>query len=130
MADRSKDWIEQADRDLLAAKSQIDAGFHEWACFIAQQCAEKAAKSVLQRLGAEAWGHSVNQLLAAISDDVPLPEDVKSAAMVLDRYYIPARYPNGYAEGKPADYIARKDANDAVASAEKILRFCNDFLAR
>ncbi|MBI4493722.1 MAG: HEPN domain-containing protein [Chloroflexi bacterium] len=35
------------------------SGFHDWACFSAQQAAEKTVKAVLQRLGAEAWGHAV-----------------------------------------------------------------------
>ena len=43
------------------------AGFYEWACFISQQAAEKAAKAVLQRWGAEAWGHSVVRLLEAVA---------------------------------------------------------------
>ena len=85
---------------------------------------------MLQRSGAEAWGHSVKQLLGAISELFKVPEDVQAAALVLDRYYIPSRYPNGYAEGKPADYITQKDSRDAVAGAEKILRFCYSLLAR
>ncbi len=129
MADRSRDWIEQADRDLLSAKSQTQAGFYEWACFIAQQAAEKAVKSLLQRWGAEAWGHSTNDLLRAVAERTIVPDKITDAALVLDRYYIPARYPNGYAAGKPGDYIRKKDADDAIAGAEKILRFCHGLLA-
>ena len=44
MAERSKDWFVQAERDLEQAKSSQKEGRHEWACFAAQQSAEKAVK--------------------------------------------------------------------------------------
>lgn len=51
------------------------------------------------------------------------------SARTLDRYYIPARYPNGWASGTPSEYITRDDARDAIGHSEKILRFCADLLA-
>lgn len=45
--ERSADWMDQAARDLAHAKQDLSTGFHEWACFSAQQAAEKAAKAVL-----------------------------------------------------------------------------------
>lgn len=130
MSDRSADWIAQADRDLDAARAQLRAGYPEWACFIAQQAGEKATKAVLQSWGAEAWGHSVAQLLGAVTERAEAGETLRQAARTLDKYYIPARYPNGYAEGKPGDYITAKDADDAIGSAEEIVRFGHGLLAR
>jgi HEPN domain-containing protein len=49
-------------------------------------------------------------------------------AKQLDKYYIPARYPSGWAKGFPAQYITRKDAEDAISGSEEILRFCEGFL--
>lgn len=129
MSDRSRDWIEQAHRDMDAATATVQGGYFEWACFISQQAAEKAVKAVLQRMGAEAWGHSVTQLLRAVAEQTDVPRDVSAAAAVLDRFYVPARYPNGYAAGKPGDYITQDDANDATSSAEAIIRFCDGLLA-
>ena len=37
MMDRSKDWIDEAERDLQHAKSDIMGGYYNWACFSAQQ---------------------------------------------------------------------------------------------
>jgi len=37
--------------------------FFEWSCFIAQQAAEKAVKTVFQKLNTVAWGHSVFELI-------------------------------------------------------------------
>jgi len=53
--ERSGDWFKQAQRDLESAKAQMEDGFFEWTCFIAQQAAEKAVKAVYQKLRAEAW---------------------------------------------------------------------------
>lgn len=130
MPERSADWYKQAERDLESAKSQLKDGFFEWACFIAQQGAEKACKACYQRLGADAWGHSVADLLKGLREKIDIAEDFISAAKRLDRFYIPARYPNGWANGTPFEYITRKDAEDAISDSEKILRFCKDFLAR
>jgi hypothetical protein len=48
---RYREWLEQAERDLVLAKTLIDpkCEFLEWACFAAQQAAEKAAKAVKRR---------------------------------------------------------------------------------
>lgn len=37
MTERSRDWMDQAESDLRHARSDVDAGFYEWACFSAQQ---------------------------------------------------------------------------------------------
>ena len=41
MSNRSNDWFNQAVRDLDQARDSRQAGRHEWACFAAQQGAEK-----------------------------------------------------------------------------------------
>ena len=71
MGDRSKDWLMQAERDLEQAKSSRAEGRHEWACFAAQQSAEKAVKALHLFLGQEAWGHVVAKLLTELPIDVP-----------------------------------------------------------
>ena len=121
--------MEQAERDIAAAEAQLQAGFPEWSCFISQQAAEKAAKAALQRFGAEAWGHSVLQLLKAIGEQVRIPPEAMQSASVLDRFYIISRYPNGFASGKPGDYLSDQDAHDAISSSKIIIRFCNGILA-
>ena len=41
MAERSRDWIKKAERDLKVAEELIKVESCEWSCFIAQQAAEK-----------------------------------------------------------------------------------------
>ncbi len=61
--ERSADWIEQARGVLQHARHDLAGAYFEWACFSAQQAAEKAVKAVFQKFGSEAWGHSVADLL-------------------------------------------------------------------
>jgi HEPN domain-containing protein len=42
---------------------------------------------------------------------------------VLDRYYIPTRYPNGFPAGAPMDYYDQPTAEEAVRLAGSILEF-------
>ncbi len=43
--------MDQAVGDLEHARSDRERGFYEWACFSAQQAAEKAVKAVFRRQG-------------------------------------------------------------------------------
>ena len=128
MAERSRDWMTQAERDLRHARNARDDDDHEWACFAAQQAAEKAVKALAVRLGGEPWGHSVTALLSA------LPESARPAAALIDRgkaldkHYIQPRYPNGFDSGAPGDYYTRAEAEAAIADAEAVLAFCRDRL--
>ena len=120
--DRSEDWLRQAKRDLQAAKIVFDKGIFEWTCFLAQQAAEKAVKAVCEKLKIECWGHSVSKILKELPIDAP--REIIEFAMILDRYYIPTRYPNGFDTGAPLDYYTKKDAREAINYAEKIINFC------
>ncbi len=53
MADRSADWLTQAKRDLDHAGTACAGKHYEWACFSAQQGAEKAVKAVYLHLHGE-----------------------------------------------------------------------------
>jgi HEPN domain-containing protein len=64
------------------------------AAFAAQQAAEKAVKAVYQRLGAEARGHSVTQLLSSLPPTARPAEALIEIAKDLDRHYITPRYPS------------------------------------
>ena len=129
MPERSKDWFEQAKRDFNAAQKEEEAHFFEWACFIYQQAAEKALKAVYQKLAAEAWGHSIYNLLKGLQERKKIDNELFNNAKQLDRFYIPARYPNGWSEGFPGEFITQEDAVNARNCAEKILRFCEGILA-
>ena len=51
--------------------------------------------------GGEPWGHSITVLVEVLPRDIEPPPDLIEAASRLDKHYIPARYPNGFASRYP-----------------------------
>ena len=130
MVERSRDWLDQAEGDLEHAKNDLRAGFYDWACFSAQQSAEKAVKAVFQRLGAEAWGHSVYDLLLSLKERIEVDEELLEYALELDKAYIPARYPNAHPSSSPRRRYTRREAERLIEYAEKIFKFCENILSK
>jgi HEPN domain-containing protein len=129
MANRSKDWLNQAKRDLEHAENDLKNAFYEWACFSAQQASEKAVKAVFYKLNADAWGHSITMLLRELAKHFTVDESLLNAAKNLDKYYIPPRYPNGFDVGMPADYFTKENAQGAIKDARGIIDFCENKLS-
>ena len=125
---RWKDWYEQGKRDLERAKLDVDHRFYEWACFTSQQSAEKVIKGLALKLGLTIWGQSLTEIFSILSERHEIPEKLKEEAKLLDLYYIPSRYPNGFPSGKPADYFTEKQAREAMGAADHIIRFCESHL--
>jgi HEPN domain-containing protein len=123
MPNRAHDWLNQALRDVEQAESSRQAGRHEWACFAAQQAAEKAVKALHLHLGQEAWGHVIAKLLRELPDETLVPEELVDKAHVLDAFYIPARYPNSHPEGAPFEHYGPLQSEEAIRYAREILEF-------
>ena len=118
---RAPDWLAQAERDLEQAQASLDSGRHEWACFAAQQSAEKAVKALHLHHGQEAWGHVVARLLVELPCGVePL---LIEKAKVLDNFYVGTRYPNGHPEGPPFEHYGAIQSGEALRYAGEILAF-------
>ena len=63
--DTASRWFDQAKWDLKAARDSEAAGNYEWACFQAQQAAEKALKAFLLAVGSmPPLTHSIRTLLS------------------------------------------------------------------
>jgi HEPN domain-containing protein len=124
---RAADWFEQALRDLEQAESSRREARHEWACFAAQQAAEKAVKAVHLSLAQDAWGHVVARLLSELPVDVPA--DLVEKARVLDGFYIPTRYANSHAEGPPFEHFGPLQSDEALRYAREIIEFARPYLA-
>ena len=131
MSGRAADWFRQAEADLEHARHALRDEHFEWACFAAQQAAEKAAKAAHAALGQEAWGHVVTELLEALQPHAPaVDEALLDRARALDKRYIPTRYPNGLAGGAPTDFYTRAEAERAISDAEAVLALCRRVLSR
>jgi HEPN domain-containing protein len=123
MPNRCRDWLLQAERDLEQARDSRDAARHEWACFAAQQAAEKAVKALHLSVGQEAWGHMIARLLRELPQGAAAPEDLFDKARALDALYIPARYPNSHPEGAPFEHYGELQSGEAIRYASEILEF-------
>lgn len=127
---RWADWWAQSSRDLAHARHSLAGEDYEWAAFAAQQAAEKALKAVVLAHGGDPWGHLTTGLAEALPPAIAVPPDVLDAARRLDKHYIPARYPNGFAEGYPGKLYTRGEAEQAVADATIVTEFCRGHLPR
>jgi HEPN domain-containing protein len=121
MPDRANDWFQQAKRDLEQAKSSKAEARHEWACFAAQQAAEKAVIALHLSLGQEAWGQVVARLFKELP--IPVPDELIDKAKVLDAFYIPTRYANGHPEGAPFEHYGPLQSADGINYASEIIEF-------
>lgn len=130
MAERSQDWLRQAEWDLRHARHAKEDQDYDWASFAAQQAAEKAIKALFQKLNRDAWGHALSLLLAGLPDEARPGRDLIDAAKALDKHYIPTRYPNGFERGAPFDFYTADEAERAIAYAEAILAYCRDQIRR
>lgn len=127
--ERSGDWMSQAQSDLDHAQHDLEAEFYEWACFSAQQAAEKAVKAVVQHLGGEAWGHSVADLLRELAERHDVSDELLDGALELDKSYIPTRYPDAHPSGAPRERYTRSEAKRHIDHADRIVTFCNRLVA-
>jgi len=125
----AKRWIEQAKEDLISAKILFDAERYYLVCYLAQQIAEKALKSVIYFNKEDlVLGHSVRKLVEWASKFDKRFEDLINKISILDSYYIPTRYPNGLPEGIPAEIFNRDAAEIAFKLAKSTVQIITDYL--
>lgn len=130
MPNRARDWLNQAFRDLETAEREREAASHEWACFAAQQAADKAVKAIHLSLAQEAWGHDVAGLLQELPSDAAAPSDLIEKGRFLDNLYIPTRYPNSHARGAPWEHYGLLQSEQAIRYAREILEFARSQMGR
>lgn len=129
MPNRAQDWFNQAVRDLDQAEDSRRAGRHEWACFAAQQAAEKAVKALHLHFGQEAWGHVIARLLHELPSVASAPDELIEKGRVLDGFYIPPRYPNSHPEGAPFEHYGPLHSQEAIRYAREIIDFVRSQMA-
>ena len=120
----------QAERNLSLAEKLRDMGFYEWSCFLAHQAAELAVKALFQRLGAEAWGHSIAGLLEELPEPHRPGAELLDHAKELDKAYIPTRYPNAHQRGAPFQLYTHGEAERLVRYARQIIEFCKGEISK
>ena len=125
-------WLTTAKDDLDSARILRKNSKFAHSCFHCQQAGEKSLKALWYFVDADPWGHSVKKLIDDLAQvDSDAFKKVKHLArdgMVLDRFYIPTRYPNGLPDITPdAAYLA-EDADLCLDRAAAIIDAVESFL--
>ena len=116
-------WLKQADYDLKAAKSNSKERFYATACFLVQQVAEKSLKGYLIfKTGNLIKEHRLLVLFRECGKMEKSFSAFHSDFELLDKYYAPTRYAD-LTEEPPFKLYGKKEAEEAIASAGKILEF-------
>jgi HEPN domain-containing protein len=122
-------WIAQARRDLSMAKVALRESYHEHACFMCQQAAEKALKGLLYSKGFRSIvTHSVRDLYRSCKKEFKTIKEMASEAIFLDKQYVPTRYPDSFDSGSPYEYFTKEDSEKCVHCAGLILSEVKRFL--
>lgn len=116
-------WLKQAEHDLTVAKKHLADTFYADACYAAEQAAQKALKGYLYGQGERTVpAHAVQELLRLASRYHPAFQKLAERGRILDRYYIPTRYPDALAPpAVPFESFTVEDAREAIAIATEIL---------
>ena len=125
-------WLRTGEDDLDAAIVLKRNGKYPQACFYAQQAGEKVLKAVWYYADADPWGHSTRKLIEDLQNvDLSLYDRLKGllkAGTILDRFYIPTRYPNGLPDLTPSEAYMEEDADLCIRHAREILSAVKSFL--
>ena len=122
-------WLRQALHDRDASRLNRDHGFHEHACFVAQQSAEKALKAFLYARGqGPVLGHSTTALVNECAALEPSFATLGAACRRLDQLYIPTRYPNGLPDSIPHDFFDRALADQALTDLDAVITTVERFV--
>lgn len=117
----SKRWLDHARHDLdLAFLINRDGGFSDSVCHFCHQTAEKALKALLLENNILDFPH-IHKLSALFEQAKKFSPDLaqlRDAIVLLDKYYIEAKYPMDI----PSEY-SKDEAKTAIAMVEKVFDF-------
>ncbi len=118
-------WLRQAEHNLMVAESNFKAGFYSDACFMCEQAAQMALKTYLIFTTGRpiAWERSIQTLARRCRQYDEEFEEAIEYGKILDRYYIPTRYPDALSPpAVPYETYIEKDASEAISFSRKIMR--------
>jgi len=120
MNEEHERWLAFACDDLRMAELALGEALYNQVCFHCQQCAEKAVKGLLVHQGfAPPRTHRLGDLLRLL-DPNPLGA-MDLAVQLLDRFYIPTRYPDALPGMLPEGLPDAEDAQEALTIAQQAL---------
>ena len=128
MSEQSERWLVFAGQDLRMAELATTEELYNQVCFHCQQCAEKAIKGLLAHQGrTPPRTHLLGDLLTLLD---PNPFTTSLDTQLLDRFYIPTRYPDALPGDLPEGLPNRDDATEALAVARQTLEIISRFVTQ
>lgn len=115
----SERWLSFAREDLQMAKLALRETIYNQTCFHSQQCVEKAIKGLLLfQSKIPPRTHLLGDLLTLLD---PNPFTTSIDIQLLDRFYIPTRYPDALPGSLPDGLPNQEDATEALTVAQQTL---------
>ena len=116
-------WLEQAEHQLEVTDTLLESGFWSDVCFMAEQTAQMALKAFLYGSGQRhVLLHSIQDRASECRKVDAVFAEVIEWGKVLDRYYIPTRYPDALASpAVPFRSFTQDDARQAHRYAADIV---------
>jgi len=112
-------WLDFAREDLHMAQLAMGESLFNQVCFHAQQAAEKILKALIIAKGVlPPKTHKLSDLLGI--SIVVVPEDLRRRLLLLDRYYIPTRYPDALPGSLVMERPDHTDAEEALSVAAEL----------
>lgn len=116
------DWLAEAEADLRHARQAFRFRSYNWACFAAEQAAEKAIKAFLMGVLKKRpiHTHDLTALHRETRGMLRLPTAISTRLAQLSAYYTGARYPNS-GLNRPSISITATDARSAIEIAKGVV---------
>ncbi len=129
VAEARRWWIQALDDRAFVHHMAREGHYFDKACFIAQQAGEKALKACLYAEGRrDVIGHALVEFVRDLAQRETGFASVVSPAARLDRFYIPARYPNGLPGGTPFETYSADDLAAASKDMDAVFKAAERFL--
>lgn len=112
-------WLDFAREDLRMAQLAMRDSLFNQVCFHAQQAAEKILKSLIIAAGVlPPKTHKLSDLLGLLT--VAVPDDLRRKLLLLDRYYMPTRYPDTVPGSLAMGMPDQADAEEALSASTNL----------
>jgi len=115
-----EDWFYEACVDLDEALDALERGRYNWACFAAQQAAEKALKAAYIAIKRRSFPktHDLVELYEELAEAIGFSNPEKLG--LLSSFYEAARYPNAGMR-RPSRSISREVAKEMVSLSKQLI---------
>jgi len=113
-------WLYFADEDLQMAQLGYGAGIWNQVCYHSQQAAEKMLKSMMTNRHPPQT-HRLSELCRLVN--ITLPNELQESVVLLERFYIPTRYPDALPGSLESGLPNQADADEALKTANSLREF-------